>query len=125
MVRYTGEIMRRIRWIPASAPLALVLACSREPEPPAPPPAPPPEKTAVSPGGAEKIPPYHENEASAKPFPRLLDPEQFVTRPLLAKAYKIAATIPGVIAQQPCYCHCDALGHGSLLDCFASDHGAG
>jgi len=28
--------------------------------------------------------------------------------------------------QQPCYCHCDrSQGHGSLLDCFASKHGAG
>jgi hypothetical protein len=30
-----------------------------------------------------------------------------------------------VLAQQPCYCNCgDSFGHGSLLDCFASDHSA-
>jgi hypothetical protein len=30
-----------------------------------------------------------------------------------------------VLAQQPCYCYCDGYGHGSLLDCYASYHGAG
>jgi Protein of unknown function with PCYCGC motif len=31
-----------------------------------------------------------------------------------------------VLYQQPCYCHCDrSQGHTSLLDCFASQHGAG
>jgi len=30
-----------------------------------------------------------------------------------------------VLAQQPCYCWCDKFGHASLLDCFATEHGAG
>ena len=112
-----------MRPILCAIPLALALACSSEQEP-----SPPPEKAAApAPATAPqaKTPPYHESEEAAKPFPKLLDPEQFATRPLVARAYRIAAARPGVLAQQPCYCHCDALGHGSLLDCFASDHGAG
>jgi hypothetical protein len=45
--------------------------------------------------------------------------------PAVARAYQIASQIPGVIAQQPCFCYCDKFGHRSLLDCYASDHGAG
>jgi hypothetical protein len=41
-------------------------------------------------------------------------------------AYAIAAKIKKALYQQPCYCHCDrSQGHKSLLDCFASKHGAG
>jgi len=41
-------------------------------------------------------------------------------------AYVVAGRSKKVLYQQPCYCHCDrSQGHGSLLDCFASRHGAG
>lgn len=41
------------------------------------------------------------------------------------KAYLLAAKIPGVLYQQPCYCRCDrSVGHKSLRSCFESDHGA-
>jgi hypothetical protein len=43
----------------------------------------------------------------------------------VARAYRVAQQIPAVLAQQPCYCWCDSMGHGSLVDCFATDHGAG
>jgi hypothetical protein len=37
----------------------------------------------------------------------------------------MAAKIPNVIHQQPCYCHCDrAMGHNSLHSCFEGTHGA-
>ncbi|QMV17495.1 hypothetical protein GOB94_01295 [Granulicella sp. 5B5] len=40
-------------------------------------------------------------------------------------AYKMAAKIPAVLHQEPCYCRCDrALGHDSLHACFAGLHGA-
>jgi hypothetical protein len=40
-------------------------------------------------------------------------------------AYKMAAKIPTVLHQQPCYCHCDrGLGHNSLHSCFEGTHGA-
>jgi Protein of unknown function with PCYCGC motif len=40
-------------------------------------------------------------------------------------AYELAARIPKVLYQQPCYCHCDrGMGHNSLHSCFAGTHGA-
>jgi hypothetical protein len=40
-------------------------------------------------------------------------------------AYELAAKIPNVIYQQPCYCYCDrGMGHKSLRSCFEGTHGA-
>jgi Protein of unknown function with PCYCGC motif len=39
-------------------------------------------------------------------------------------AYELAAKIPRVIYQQPCYCYCDRMGHTSLHTCFEGTHGA-
>jgi hypothetical protein len=51
---------------------------------------------------------------------------EFFSDPLVQNAYAVAARIKKTLYQQPCYCHCDrSQGHGSLLDCFASKHGAG
>ncbi len=79
------------------------------------------QSTAARP---ERIPPFYESEAAAKPFPVTLPAAYFRNR-LVARAYRVAQEIPGVLAQQPCYCYCEKFGHHSLLDCFASDHGAG
>ena len=70
-------------------------------------------------------PPFHRNPEDAKPFPRLVPASYYRSQPLVARAYRIAAAMPEVLAQQPCYCYCDQVGHGSLLDCYASAHGAG
>jgi len=79
---------------------------------------------AATPG--QPTPPYHKSAKEAKPFPPLMPATRFADRPVIAWAYHIAGQIPGVLAQQPCYCRCDKVfGHGSLLDCFASDHTAG
>jgi hypothetical protein len=41
------------------------------------------------------------------------------------KAYLVAAKIPGVLYQQPCFCHCDRhFGHDSLRGCFTDEHGS-
>jgi len=41
------------------------------------------------------------------------------------RAYELAAKIPNIIYQQPCYCRCDrSVGHKSLHSCFESVHGA-
>jgi hypothetical protein len=37
------------------------------------------------------------------------------------EAYRFAAANPDVLAQYPCYCGCDAVGHESNLDCFVKD----
>jgi len=39
-------------------------------------------------------------------------------------AYELAAKIPNVLHQQPCYCYCDRMGHKSLRTCFEGTHGA-
>jgi hypothetical protein len=39
-------------------------------------------------------------------------------------AYELAATIPDILHQQPCYCYCDRMGHNSLHSCFENTHGA-
>jgi hypothetical protein len=45
--------------------------------------------------------------------------------PYQTHAYELAAKIPNVIYQQPCYCYCDrGMGHSSLHSCFAGTHGA-
>lgn len=45
--------------------------------------------------------------------------------PYQTHAYELAAKIPDVIYQQPCYCYCDrGMGHNSLHSCFAGTHGA-
>ena len=70
-------------------------------------------------------PPFYKSAEAAKPFPRLVLPSRFRDYAPAANAYQIAAHIPGILAQQPCYCHCESFGHRSLLDCYASDHAAG
>ena len=40
------------------------------------------------------------------------------------RAYELAAKIPAVLHQQPCYCYCDRMGHNSLHSCFENTHGA-
>lgn len=51
--------------------------------------------------------------------------EEGYTQPVQSRAYELAAKIPGVIYQQPCYCYCDRNhGHKSLHSCFESTHGA-
>jgi hypothetical protein len=44
--------------------------------------------------------------------------------PYQTHAYDLAAKIPAVLHQQPCYCYCDRMGHNSLHSCFETTHGA-
>jgi len=37
-------------------------------------------------------------------------------------AYELAAKIPNVLHQQPCYCYCDRMGHNSLHSYFENTH---
>ncbi len=77
---------------------------------------------------ANDVPAY--NAAPPKhPLAPLLSGSQltgpYFTHPYQVTIYKMAAQIPGVLFQQPCYCHCDrALGHNSLHSCFEGTHGA-
>ena len=44
--------------------------------------------------------------------------------PYQVRAYELAAKIPGVMNQMPCYCYCERIGHTGLHTCFESTHGA-
>lgn len=69
------------------------------------------------------VPPYFDSAEAAKPFPVTLSPSLFRGSHII-QAYRTARQIPGVLAQQPCYCYCDRAGHRSLLDCFRTNHAA-
>ncbi|MGH9792861.1 MAG: hypothetical protein ACRD5W_16765, partial [Candidatus Acidiferrales bacterium] len=88
-------------------------------------PAPSAPITAAEPSTSEvRVPHFHARLEDALPLPQIMPASNF-SIPVVARAYRIAARIPDVLAQQPCYCWCDKLGHGSLVDCFATSHGAG
>jgi hypothetical protein len=77
---------------------------------------------------ANDVPAYNA-KAPIKPLPPILSDNQltgiYFTHPYQVTAYKMAAKIPAVLHQQPCYCHCDrAMGHNSLHSCFEGTHGA-
>jgi hypothetical protein len=77
---------------------------------------------------AEEIPAYNIG-APTKPLPAVMAGGQ-LTGPYFSHKYQVvvyqmAAKIPAVIHQQPCYCRCDReMGHNSLHSCFESTHGA-
>jgi len=75
------------------------------------------------------VPAY--NAAPPKPgtkLPPILGKEQLWAEiaqyPFQTHAYELAAKIPVVLHQQPCYCYCDRMGHNSLHSCFENTHGA-
>ena len=79
-----------------------------------------------APGKEEpRIPAFFETLQKAGALPVTLSPALF-GKSAASKAYQAAEEIPSVLAQQPCYCHCDrASGHRSLLDCYRDDHASG
>lgn len=85
----------------------------------------PPQGLNPSQSGAdEPVPAYHV-QAPQGELPATMNPELF-TDPVVQNAYMVAAKIKRTLYREPCYCHCDrSQGHTSLLDCFASKHGAG
>lgn len=75
-----------------------------------------------------EVPAYNAKSPS-KPLPPILSGSQlagpYFSHPYQVTAYKMAAKIPTVLHQQPCYCRCDrAMGHNSLHSCFEGTHGA-
>ena len=44
--------------------------------------------------------------------------------PYQVRAYELAAKVPDVLNQMPCYCYCERIGHRSLHTCFETTHGA-
>jgi hypothetical protein len=75
-------------------------------------------------GAEEPVPAFHATVPQGQ-LPETLGPSEF-TEVVVQNAYILAARVKKVLYQQPCYCHCDrSQSHTSLLDCFASKHGAG
>ena len=66
--------------------------------------------------------------AKGKALPRILGKEELWGEnsryDFQTHAYELAAKIPAVLHQQPCYCYCDRMGHNSLHSCFENTHGA-
>ncbi|MBZ5650414.1 MAG: PCYCGC domain-containing protein [Acidobacteriia bacterium] len=67
--------------------------------------------------------------AKGSTLPPILGREQLwganAQYPFQSHAYELAAKIPTVLHQQPCYCYCDrGMGHNSLHSCFEGTHGA-
>ena len=75
------------------------------------------------------IPAYNANPPKpGTKLPPILGKEQLwgqnAQYPFQSHAYELAAKIPVVLHQQPCYCYCDRMGHNSLHSCFEDTHGA-
>ena len=82
-------------------------------------------------GRPTDVPAYNEKGyAKGESIPPVLTPGQLTypeTKYKLVQvhSYELAAKIPQVIYQQPCYCYCDrGHGHKSLHSCFEGTHGA-
>ncbi|MGI9102162.1 MAG: CYCXC family (seleno)protein [Terriglobales bacterium] len=81
-------------------------------------------------GPAADVPAFHSAPPKAgEKLPSILPKEQLwgpsFKYPVQTRAYELAAKIPHVLYQQPCYCHCDrSVGHTSLHSCFESTHAA-
>jgi uncharacterized protein with PCYCGC motif len=69
-----------------------------------------------------RVPAYYSTAPDIKSLPPTLSPGSFTGN--IKLAYQAAKEIPQVLAQLPCYCHCDrGHGHKSLHSCFESEHG--
>ncbi len=56
-------------------------------------------------------------------LPKTLDPNLIEGED--REGYQVAKEIPEILAQLPCLCGCEAVGHETLLDCFVDRHGVG
>ena len=56
-------------------------------------------------------------------LPKTLDPRLIKGKD--RDGYQIAKEIPEILAQIPCFCGCEAVGHENLLDCFVDEHAVG
>ena len=77
---------------------------------------------------SEDVPAYNA-AAPSQPLPPVMSGNQltgpYFAHPYQVTVYKMAAKIPSVLHQQPCYCRCDReMGHNSLHSCFEGTHGA-
>ena len=83
---------------------------------------------AVTFAQGDHVPAYNQGPPKPGDVLPILPPDQRVgelfKESYQLRAYVLAAKIPGVLNQLPCYCYCERIGHKSLHTCFESDHGA-
>ena len=75
------------------------------------------------------VPHFNAAPSAGTELPPILTKDQLLGPngqfPYQTHAYELAAKIPKLIYQQPCYCYCDrGMGHTSLHSCFSGTHGA-
>ena len=69
-----------------------------------------------------RVPAHYTTAPDPKTLKPTLSPELFTGNTKLA--YRAAIELPELLAQLPCYCHCDrGHNHKSLHSCFESEHG--
>ncbi|HZE72668.1 MAG TPA: CYCXC family (seleno)protein [Pyrinomonadaceae bacterium] len=70
-----------------------------------------------------RVPAHYEVAPASAELSAVLPAAQFTGK--TREAYEAAKQIPVMLAQMPCYCHCDrGMGHKSLHSCFEDDHAA-
>ena len=73
--------------------------------------------------GPPRIPAHYETPPSLSQLRPVLPPQGFSGK--AREAYEAVRRAPQLIAQMPCYCHCDrSIGHKSLHSCFEDNHAA-
>jgi Protein of unknown function with PCYCGC motif len=76
----------------------------------------------------DHVPAYNDHPPSAGETLPILPKDQLwgeaFKYPYQVQSYELAAKIPSVLYQMPCYCYCERIGHTSLHTCFESTHGA-
>ena len=84
--------------------------------------------TALAFAQGDHVPAYNTHAPKPGEVAPILPKDQLVgdvfKYPYQVHAYAVAAKIPGVLNQLPCYCYCERIGHKSLHTCFESTHGA-
>lgn len=79
-------------------------------------------RSAENSAAVSATPPYYRQLPAY--LPAVLESKRF-SDPETKASYQAASANAPLLAQLPCYCHCErSHGHKSLLSCFADAHGA-
>ena len=107
----------------AIAVLGLLLIKKSQDSPESSKPAPALQVRTSNPSSASTIPAHYDVAPAAGELRAVLSASQYTGK--TRAAYESAKAIPTLLAQMPCYCHCDrGMGHKSLHSCFEDDHAA-
>jgi hypothetical protein len=82
-----------------------------------------PQSTPAATALTRRVPAYYTEAPTLASLNPTLSPDQFSGK--VKKAYQVAKEIPQTLAQLPCFCYCDTIGHKSLHSCYEDDHATG